>query len=193
MNTVPHLTALCCSPRAKGNSDTLARCFLDGFVHAGGSAQTQYLRNYQITPCTGCGHCIAPPHQCVLAPKDDVENIFASILSSSHILLSSPIFFYALPAHAKALIDRAQRFWNFQHKTPHHTQIYIALIAARQQGKELFTGSLLCLKYFFEALGCRIDDVRLLRGYDTADALQHDVATCQSLSEWGANVVACSK
>lgn len=81
------------------------------------------------------------------------------------ILIVSPVYFYALPAMLKALIDRSQRFYHARPKD-NPAPSFVALLAGRSRGKQLFSGSLLTMNYFLHALGRKIDDKRLLPGQD---------------------------
>lgn len=107
--------ALLCSPRPCGTSDALARYAAEGAAGAGCTLQIVPLREYTVTPCTGCGACRLPPHACVLnRGEDQAEELFSLLTQAPMILLAAPIYFYALPAGFKALIDRGQRFWAAQ-------------------------------------------------------------------------------
>ena len=69
------------------------------------------LQEKHIRPCRGCQSCDAAPHVCPLARTDDAEAIFAAIAAADVVLWTSPVYFYGLPAQAKALVDRSQRIW----------------------------------------------------------------------------------
>ncbi len=117
--SAPPLAPVCilaCSPRAGGNSDHMAELFAKG-VRQGGKelnlqAHIYALREYHILPCTACNACFAHPQgQCQLSARDDVAELFGHMAKASHIFLAAPIFFYHVPAMAKAFMDRAQQFW----------------------------------------------------------------------------------
>ena len=111
------ILVLQCSPHAGGVSDSVADLFAKGMAEAGADLRTVALRDYAIAPCTGCGACFRPPHNCVLAGRplpgqkgdcpvlDQAEEVFQLIAEARLIMISSPIYFYFLPAHFKALID----------------------------------------------------------------------------------------
>ena len=60
-----------------------------------------------------------------------------------------------------------------------------ALAAARPRGEQLFTGSLLGLKYFFASFGARIADTRTLRGLACPEDLLSRPDLCADLERWG--------
>lgn len=184
-----------CSPRAKGNSDTIVHHFVQGILSVGGLAEITYLRDYNILPCSGCHSCAkSPDNSCILSHKDDAEILFKQIEQASLVVFASPIYFYALPANFKAFIDRAQRFWLRNEYKLNMTNdnlpiIYkpaiIALIAARQSGLKLFEGSLLTLKYFLKAFNIYISDTCQLLGFDKKHDLANDTVTCGKLFDLG--------
>jgi multimeric flavodoxin WrbA len=61
-----------------------------------------------IRPCEDCGGCDTTG-KCII--DDDMGEIYEGIKEADRIILASPIFFFALSAQAKAMIDRCQSFW----------------------------------------------------------------------------------
>uniref|UniRef100_UPI0026E9C5B8 flavodoxin family protein n=1 Tax=Desulfovibrio piger TaxID=901 RepID=UPI0026E9C5B8 len=98
------------SPRANGTTHTVARLIAGG-LSCGGAVEEIALREKHIRPCRGCQSCAAAPHACPLARTDDAEAVFAAIAAADVVLWTSPVYFYGLPAQAKALVDRSQRIW----------------------------------------------------------------------------------
>lgn len=192
--------ALLCSPRPEGVSDTLARLFAEGAAEAGADIRLVPLRDYPVAPCTGCGACAKPPHTCILAhpdgpeAQDRAEELFDLLISAPLVLLTSPIYFYALPARFKALIDRGQRFWAARAHTrkacaalpqPPIKPVLVGLVAGRPRGNQLFSGSLLTLKYFLAPLDAGIRETRLLRGLEKPADIYRRPAVRDGLLAWG--------
>lgn len=192
--------ALLCSPRPGGVSDAVAHLVAAGVAEAGAELQLVPLRDYTFDGCIDCGGCTAPPHHCTLAGKncdgrlDRAEEIFTLIESAPLLFISAPIYFYALPAHFKALIDRTQRFWAAQNHTPSGRSsmprppvkpALVSLVAGRPRGKQLFTGSLLTLRYFLSPLNATISETRLLRGLEKGKDLEERPAVRAALHAWG--------
>lgn len=198
-----NVLVLQCSPHVGGVSDSVANLFTRGMTEAGINARTVALRDYAFSPCTGCGGCSKPPHKCVLAGHplpgtgqcgtvDQAEEIFQLINEAHLIMISAPIYFYFLPAHFKALIDRTQRFWMVQdinERSPlplsRAKPVLVALTAGRRRGNLLFSGSLLSLKYFLTPLKASIRETRLLRGLESLKDLQERPAVIAALHAWG--------
>ena len=198
------ILVLQCSPHAGGVSDSVADLFANGMVEAGANLRTVALRDYAFSPCTGCGACFRPPHNCVLAGRplpgqnggcpvlDQAEEVFQLIAEAQLIMISSPIYFYFLPAHFKALIDRTQRFWARQggeERVPlplsRAKPVLVAMTAGRRRGNLLFSGSLLSLKYFLAPLEAGIRETRLLRGLESLKDLHDRPAVMAALQAWG--------
>ncbi len=198
------ICVLACSPRQGGNSDAIAQLFADG-VHSvtqdkldTPQVKILYLRNFNILSCIGCDAC-HHSSRCIYEGKDDVAYLFSCMQRASYIFFASPIYFYHIPAKTKAFMDRAQQFWgqHLKHKAVVHTEQSIlhdkakagvALVAARKQGENLFQGSLWSLQYFFDVFSVKITDKLLFPGFDGAQELLQDTATCQQIYKHGQNV-----
>ena len=102
------LTAILGSPRAKGNTDTLASRVLEGAADSGIVTQTVKLRNLNIKPCTGCDKCWEDGRPCIF--KDDMSRLYDTIAASDIILFATPVYWYASTAIMKAFIDRLVPF-----------------------------------------------------------------------------------
>ena len=198
------ILVLQCSPHAGGVSDSVADLFAKGMAEAGADLRTVALRDYAFSPCTGCGACFRPPHNCVLAGHplpgqngqcpvmDQAEEVFQLMAEAQLIMISSPIYFYFLPAHFKALIDRTQRFWakrGGEDRVPlplsRAKPVLVAMTAGRRRGNLLFSGSLLSLKYFLAPLDATIRETRLLRGLESLKDLHERPAVMAALHAWG--------
>ncbi|WP_291357432.1 NAD(P)H-dependent oxidoreductase [Desulfovibrio sp.] len=185
-----------CSPHAGGVSDLLAETFAAGLEDAGCPAQRVPLREHPVEACTGCGACAQPPHACVLAGQDEAEWLFACFAEAPLVLLTSSIYFYALPATFKAWIDRGQRFWaaraagsrGAESPTRPHSAakpVLAALAAGRPRGEELFSGALRTLAWFATTLGARLVENRVFRGLDRREDLCDRPQDLAALREWG--------
>jgi hypothetical protein len=154
------------------------------------------LRDYSITPCAGCLACSCPPHDCVLerhdGSPDRAEEIFSLLRNASALFIAAPIYFYALPAHFKALIDRSQRFWAAQESDvlsqgyeASAIPVIPALTAGRKRGRRLFTGAVLTLTYFTRAFGAALEKPLLLRGLDAPEEFLRRRAVCVAIENLG--------
>lgn len=185
-----------CSPHAGGVTDALAGIFAAAAGEAGLEVERLALREYTLRPCIGCGQCLRAPHVCVLAAGDDAEALFARIRAAPLVLFVSPIFFYALPALFKGLIDRGQRFWAAAAARPaddaplrgHEARkpVLALLAGGRPRGARLFSGALLTLRWFSAALDARLVDSRVFRGLDTCADVRARPEDSETVRRWAA-------
>lgn len=98
------LTAFLGSPRAKGNSETLAMRVLDGADNAGLETEAVPLRKLKIKPCTGCDKCWQKDRPCVF--DDDMTALYETIAASDILLFATPVYWYAPSATMKGFMDR---------------------------------------------------------------------------------------
>ena len=143
------------SPRKKGNTDRLLDRAMEGAESAGARAVRVYARDLTLCGCLECGGC-DKTGKCVV--EDDMQAVYPLLEEAGVILLAAPIFFYGVPAQAKALIDRSQALWVRRYilnlndpKRKVRRGFLLALGATK--GKNLFEGVSLTAKYFFDAIG----------------------------------------
>lgn len=91
------------------------------------------------------------------------------------------MFFYGLTSQVKALIDRCQALWARRYilkQKPPNSERKGALIAVgATRGDKLFDGSILTVRYFFQAIGVKYVDELLVRGVDKkGDIKEHPTA-----------------
>lgn len=92
------------SPRRKGNTDTLCDEFMRGAMETGNEVEKISLRDKTIHYCTGCSTCSLHGKPC--PQKDDAAGIIDRMLAADVIVLATPVYFYAMSAQLKTLIDR---------------------------------------------------------------------------------------
>ncbi|OGP53599.1 MAG: hypothetical protein A2Y65_02675 [Deltaproteobacteria bacterium RBG_13_52_11] len=148
------------SPREKGNTDLLLSAFLEGAQGKGAEVMKVDVAFKHIAPCQGCRFCEQQGF-CRLQ-DDDMGEMNYLLRRADVVALATPIFFYAPPAQIKALIDRSQALWARRYilkladpKAPFRRGFLLAVGATK--GKELFTGTNLIAKYFFDAIGARYE------------------------------------
>lgn len=96
------------SPRVDGNTDILLQSALRPIEEAGHEIRLFRLNFMNIRPCQDCGGCDSTG-ECIF--EDQMNGIYAAIREADRIILASPIFFFALSAQTKTMIDRCQTFW----------------------------------------------------------------------------------
>jgi len=166
------------SPRRNGNTATLLKHAVSGAIHAGAVVEEFVLRDLKISPCMEIYHC-KKNGECAI--KDDFQKIINEIIKAQGLLIASPIFFYAVSAHTKAFMDRCQSAWVKKHWVNKGTKsslniskkgIFISVGAT--QGKKLFDGAILSMRYFMETLDITLIKSICYRGLDhEGDILKH--------------------
>lgn len=186
MSAAPALI-LACSPRRGGNTDTAAALLAAALSPPTGAASAEIRRVADVEPgpCLACDACAARPGTCVR--HDAALPLLKDMASASAACLVSPIYFYHLPAQAKALVDRAQAFWHLSpdRKPGGGRRLGVVLLGARPRGDKLFSGALLTVRYMAEALGLTVAEPLLLYGLDGADALRSRPDLGERVTEYG--------
>lgn len=199
---------LVCSTR-RGNSLTAALNFAGAFADAQAGVKGAksfapprpvMLHDYETLACFDCGLCaqpevLYPPENparlCPLAARDESAPLFAAMLSAPWLAIFAPIYFYHLPARLKAMLDRCQLFYNaaqqerpFMRALPER-RAYIVLSAARERGEQLFTGSLLSLKYALAPMKFGLQSPLLLYGLENKADLAGRPELLKKIRQYG--------
>ena len=154
------------SPRIKGNTDLLLDEALKGAKSQQAEVEKIVVDKLKITPCREYYGCLKDGN-CVI--RDDMDAVYPKLLEADGIIVASPIFFYGLTAQLKALIDRCQALWVRRYvlkNLPESTRKGVFIGVGATRGKQLFDGSRLTVKYFFQAFGVEYVDELLIRGVD---------------------------
>jgi multimeric flavodoxin WrbA len=142
-----------------------------------------------MSGCLSCGGC-DKTGKCVV--QDDMQSVYPLFEWADIIFLASPIYFYSLSGQVKLIIDRAQAMWSkrFLEKDAEARKRYdsgkgylIAVGATR--GKNLFDGSQLIAKYFFDALDMSYEGGIFFRRLDKKTAVNENPETLQEAFNLG--------
>lgn len=135
------------SPRKGGNSDTLCDEFARGAKESNNHVEKIFLKDKTINYCTGCGLCVEN-NNTGCSQNDDMTEVLDKIINSDIIVLATPIYFYAMSAQMKTLIDRCcARYTQIKNK-----DFYFILTSADTEKASLertvegFRGFLTCLE-----------------------------------------------
>jgi len=158
------------SPRRDGNSAALLKQAVAGARQEGAHVEEVFLRDFKISPCLEIYNCIKTG-ECAI--RDDFPELLAKLEASAGIMLASPIFFYSVSAHTKIFMDRCQSLWVRKYwiekqifgKTP-ETRKGLFISVGATEGKKLFDGAILTVKYFFDVLNAGLWKTVLCRGVD---------------------------
>jgi NAD(P)H-dependent FMN reductase len=96
------------SPRINGNSDLLLTETLKAIKEEGHIITLYRPYKMNFSPCISC-NCCSKTGICVI--NDDMTEVYNSIREADRFIISSPVYFFSLPAGLKALIDRCQCLW----------------------------------------------------------------------------------
>jgi len=183
------------SPRRQGNTEILLNEALRGASDHGGSCEKVVLRDLKITPCLEIYKCAEDG---VCAIQDEMQGLFPKIVQAERLLLASPIFFYSVPALAKAMIDRCQSLWAKKYilKLPvspiaDRKGVFISVAATR--GKKLFDGVRLTVRYFFDAIDVAYSDELLVRGADGKGEVRDQPEALEAAYDLGRRLVTDEK
>lgn len=92
------------SAHKTGTSATLAESFIKGAEEAGHTVFRFDSAFKKIHPCIGCEKCHTTNTGCAF--KDDMEELNPHMLEADVIVFASPVYYYAMNAQIKAVIDR---------------------------------------------------------------------------------------
>lgn len=158
------------SPRRKGNTATLLRQAVQGAQDAGATVDEVVLRDLKISPCLEIYAC-KKEGECAI--KDDFQMLRDKILASQGVILASPIFFYSVSAHTKIMMDRFQSLWVRKYwidEMPYEKRVFkrkgLFISVGATQGKKLFEGVELSMRYFFDTLDMKLWRTLFYRGID---------------------------
>ena len=168
-----HIVAIYGSPRRDGNTAKLLREAIAGARAAGARVDEIVLRDLKLSPCLEIYSC-KQGGECRI--RDDFQGVRDIVLSCGGLMLASPIFYYAVSAHTKILMDRFHSVWVKKHwvdqgSEPERSQrrkgMFIS--AGATQGRKLFEGTLLSVRYFYDTLNMDLWKALLYRGLEDAD------------------------
>jgi multimeric flavodoxin WrbA len=97
------ILGLSCSPRKQGNTEILVGEALDGARTEGAEVELFSVSGQEIKPCDGCQTCISTG---VCHIDDDMQVVYQKLVEADGIIFGTAIYFYAMTAQAKAIMDR---------------------------------------------------------------------------------------
>ena len=162
------------SPRANGNTATLAKTFNKTAEELGAVVQTFLLNKLNVKGCQACDACKTETDHCVI--RDDLANVLESVKNADVLLAATPIYFADISAQLKIFVDRCYSYLEPFETMPETSRLKadkkFVLITAQNRGEDMFAE--VCTKYrmIFEFLGFK--ETHLIRGCDLmkADALK---------------------
>lgn len=176
------------SPRKEGNTSLLLKQLVKGLKEKGAEVTEVEICDLNILPCVADYSC-AETGECVL--EDDMQDMYQYFIDHDCIVVAAPIFFYNVNAQTKALIDRSQALWARKYilKQPLSTTgkkkkgVFISVGATK--GSKLFDGTLLTMKYFFDAIDATLYKSLLFKNVDAAGDIQKHPTALKEAYELG--------
>lgn len=116
-----------------------------------------------------------------------MQSLYPKLVEVDALALASPIFFYAVSAHAKAFIDRCQALWARKYLLkqpispgkPRRRGVFLSVGGSK--GSKVFDGPLMTAKYFFDALDMRFYRSLLFQRIDAkGDIIKHPTAMAEA-------------
>lgn len=159
------------SPRRGGNSDLLLDSMIKGMEKANAKVDRIYASEVNVAPCDSKRECESSGLCCI---KDDMQKIYRQFQDADLIVLSTPIYFYAMTAQAKTVIDRCQSVWSQKYLLKKETRLnkakekwgFLLCTAGAKGGQKLFDGAILTMKFFLDAYGALYKGEIGVRGVD---------------------------
>ena len=174
------------SPRRGGNTDLLLDEALRGAQSEGARVEKLVVDELQISPCREYNACLQDGN-CVI--RDDMDRIYPKLLEADVVVVASPIFFYGLTSQLKALVDRCQALWArkyiLKQSLPGSSRKGAFIAVGATKGSKLFDGSILTVKYFFQAIGVEYADQLLVRGVDRKGEIREHPTALKDAFELG--------
>jgi multimeric flavodoxin WrbA len=183
------------SPRSGGNTDLLLDEALRGAEAVGASTEKIMLGDLEISGCIECNDCLATG-ECSI--EDDMATVYAELESADRIIVASPIFFMGLTSQLKAVIDRCQQYWALKYVLkepfprpagePERYGVFIGVGATK--GEKLFDGTILTLKYFFDAIATKplVENYLMVKGVDEKGEITSHSDSLEASRELGAAI-----
>jgi len=94
------------SPRKEGNTIQLLRPFMDEMQKKGCDCELIWLYDKNLQPCHACRSCQRDWSIFGCPQKDDMQEIFDSVLSCDMLVLATPIYSWYCTPPMKAVLDR---------------------------------------------------------------------------------------
>jgi multimeric flavodoxin WrbA len=130
--------------------------------------------------------------------EDEMQIVYEALERSNRVVMAAPIYFYNVPAQAKAVIDRTQALWTRKYLQgdaggqgagkPDRQGFFIGVGATR--GKRLFEGTIYTVRYFFDAIDVEHTGTLVYGEVDEKGAIRKHPTAMQECYEAGKGFVA---
>jgi len=123
-----------------------------------------------------------------------MQQVYPLLRRADLVVMATPIFFYGPTAQMKALIDRSQALWarRYVHKLSDPGRKWrrgLLLSLGATKGKNLFDGTTLTAKYFFDAVGATFEGGLTCRRIEGAGDIERHPAALSEAREKARSLV----
>ncbi len=178
------------SPRKRANSTALLEKLSLGAESAGAEVRVITPWKLQIAPCLACNRCF-DSGRC--AVQDDFQTVYDQILACDALVLATPVYFGAVSAQIKPLIDRCESFWAVRYileaslpPGPSGEQRKGVLIATAGQDREImFRGVSTTFDFLMRCLQGQVSAELLYGDLDETDSVRINAKAMERAFEVG--------
>ncbi len=175
------------SPRQKGNTRYLLQTFLQACQEQGAATSMLQVAQKEVRPCLGCGVCEKKGF-CVIKDDSMSLDIYSLLRKAEVIVAAAPIFFYNVPSEIKALMDRSQTLWSRRYKLGledplRNSRKGFLLAQGATKGKDLFQGTTMTARYFFDAVGAEYSGSLTYRQIEAKGDMEKHPTVLQDVKE----------
>ena len=96
------------SPRKNGNSDLLAKAFIEGAEQAGNEVMLFEAGRAKISGCMACNSCFVKGTACSF--DDDFNTLAPMLEDAGMIVFCTPLYWFGFPGQLKSAIDKLYSF-----------------------------------------------------------------------------------
>lgn len=168
------------SPRAEGNTATMADIFAKGAIENHNTVTEIVLKDKTIIDCCGCAICQQNGGKCV--QDDDMNEMYKADV----IVLACPVYFYTWPSLMKRMIDRTFAIEDSMDK-----KIFYLLGAAATRKKINVQTMIKCFRQYISCFGENgSEEGGIIFAYDTrkTDDVKNMHDILNKVYEMGKNV-----
>jgi multimeric flavodoxin WrbA len=96
------------SPRRGGNSELMAKAFIEGAQEAGHSVFLFETLNKKLSSCIACDNCFRKGRACSM--DDDFNELAPTLENADVLVFCTPLYWFTFPAKIKIIIDKLYSF-----------------------------------------------------------------------------------
>ncbi|MBQ7525734.1 MAG: flavodoxin family protein [Abditibacteriota bacterium] len=127
------------SPRANGNSNTLAKAFAKGAEEAGCHVAFFDAAKANIGPCNACNACYKNGKACAFS--EDFSTLADMMATTDVLVFATPLYWFGFSAQMKCVIDKFYSFCVAEKVPPVKETFLLATCEAPDEDYAVLTGN----------------------------------------------------